>query len=65
MENAKPQKEHAFLGRIVGGWVMTASSGHEGYDPDDPAQRFTETVSSIGGCGSSGTAPARCLTGRR
>lgn len=47
MENAKPQKEHEFLQRLVGEWVMTA--GHDGYDPEDPAQRFTETVRSIGG----------------
>ena len=49
MEIAKPQKEHEFLKRIVGDWVMTSSSGHEGYDADDPSQQFTETVRSVGG----------------
>lgn len=49
MQSAKPQKEHEFLSRIVGDWIMTASSGHENYDADDPSQRFTETVRSIGG----------------
>lgn len=49
MQSAKPQKEHEFLSRIVGDWIMTASSGHENYDANDPSQRFTETVRSIGG----------------
>lgn len=60
MESVTPQKEHEFLSRLVGDWVMVA--GHEGYDPDDPDQRFTETVRSIGGLGSSAKAPAGCLT---
>lgn len=46
---AKSQKEHEFLNRIVGDWIMTASSGHEAYDPNDPEQVFTEKVRSIGG----------------
>jgi hypothetical protein len=49
MESAKPQKQHEFLQRIVGDWVMVSTSGHEGYNPDDPEQVFTETVKSIGG----------------
>ncbi|MCA1868720.1 DUF1579 domain-containing protein [Agrobacterium genomosp. 3] len=49
MQSAKPQKEHEFLSRIVGDWIMTASSGHENYDANDPSQRFTGTVRSIGG----------------
>jgi hypothetical protein len=49
METAKPQKEHAFLQRLVGDWDMVSTSGHEGYDPNDPKTAFTETVRSIGG----------------
>ena len=49
MEIAKPQKEHEFLKRIVGDWVMTSSSGHENYDASDPSQQFTESVRSVGG----------------
>ncbi|MDS7596444.1 DUF1579 domain-containing protein [Agrobacterium tumefaciens] len=49
MESPKPQKEHAFLNRIVGDWVMISSTGHENYDANDPDQVFTEKVRSIGG----------------
>ncbi|WP_416408316.1 DUF1579 domain-containing protein [Agrobacterium rosae] len=49
MESAKPQKEHAFLERLVGEWVMISSTGYEGYDPDDAEQRFTESIKSVGG----------------
>jgi hypothetical protein len=49
MESARPQKEHAFLERMVGDWEMVSSTGYDGYDPDDPEQRFTETVRSVGG----------------
>lgn len=49
MESAKPQKEHEFLQRIVGDWVMVSSSGHDDYNPDDPEQTFTENVRSVGG----------------
>ena len=49
MESAKPQKEHAFLQRLVGEWEMVSSTGYDNFDPDDPEQRFTESVRSIGG----------------
>lgn len=49
MESARPQKEHEFLQRMVGEWIMTSSSGHAQYDPDDPEQAFRETVRSVGG----------------
>lgn len=46
--DAKPQKEHEFLQRIVGDWVMVSTSGHDAYDANDPEQVFTETVKSVG-----------------
>ncbi|MBM7324175.1 DUF1579 domain-containing protein, partial [Agrobacterium sp. S2] len=63
MESVKPQKEHEFLSRLVGDWVMVA--GHEGYDPDDPDQRFTETVRSIGGLWIIGEGSGRMPDGDR
>lgn len=49
MEFPKPQDEHRFLEKLLGTWVVTESTGHEGYDPNDPAMRWTEEVRSIGG----------------
>ena len=40
---------HRFLEKLVGDWVVTASTGHENYDPGDPAKVWTETVRSVGG----------------
>lgn len=61
MKIAEPQKEHEFLSRIVGDWVMISNSSYEGYDPDNAEQRFTETVRSVGGlwivCEGSGKMP--------
>lgn len=59
---AKPQKEHEFLNRIVGDWIMTASSGHEAYDPNDPEQVFIERCAPSVASGSSARAPEKCLT---
>lgn len=47
MESAKPQKEHAFLQRLVGQWELTASD-HDGKKPEDPQQAWSETVKAIG-----------------
>ncbi|MBC7148362.1 MAG: DUF1579 domain-containing protein [Rhizobium sp.] len=49
MEFAKPREEHRFLEKLVGDWVVTSSTGHENYDPGDPAKVWTETVRSVGG----------------
>lgn len=49
MEFSKPREEHRFLEKLVGDWVVTSSTGHENYDPDDPAKVWTETVRSLGG----------------
>jgi len=49
METPKPTEHHRFLERLLGDWLYVSSSGHEGYDPEDPLKRWTETVRSIGG----------------
>lgn len=49
MEYSTPREEHRFLEKLVGEWLATSSSGHPGYDPDDPAKRWTESVRSLGG----------------
>lgn len=49
MEFSKPREEHRFLERLVGDWVVTSSTGHENYDPGDPAKVWTENVRSVGG----------------
>jgi len=49
MKSAEPLKEHAFLHRLVGHWEMVATNGYDGYDPQNPEQRFTETITSLGG----------------
>ncbi|WP_137157949.1 DUF1579 domain-containing protein [Rhizobium sp. FKL33] len=49
MEFPKPTEHHRVLDRLVGDWLYLTSTGHEGYDPEDPLKRWTEKVRSIGG----------------
>lgn len=49
MKCDEPQQEHAFLQRLVGDWEMVSTRGYDGYDPNDPEQRFTETIKSVNG----------------
>lgn len=48
MKFAPSTQEHRFLDRLLGEWLTTSAGGHEDYDPDDPAQRWTETVRPLG-----------------
>ena len=49
MEFAKPREEHRFLEKLVGDWVVTATTGHEDCGADDASSAWTETVRSVGG----------------
>jgi hypothetical protein len=55
---AKPQKEHEWLHKLVGEWSF---EGECGMGPDQPPMKSTgtETVRSAG-CGRSARAKARC-----
>lgn len=49
MDFPKPTEHHRFLDRLVGEWLFLTSTGMEGYDPEDPLNRWTERIRSIGG----------------
>jgi len=48
MQPSTPRDEHRFLQRLVGDWVVTATTGHAEYDPSKPDTRWTETVRPVG-----------------
>ncbi|QEE47034.1 DUF1579 domain-containing protein [Rhizobium sp. WL3] len=48
MEFPKATEHHRVLDRLVGDWLYVSSTGHEGYDPEDPLKRWTEKVRSVG-----------------
>jgi hypothetical protein len=60
MESVKPQKEHEFLSRLVGDWVMVA--GHEDTILMIRTSVLRRPSAPSAGCGSSAKAPAGCLT---